>query len=141
VKRLKQVRKLVEGGQHLAAWAVYPAIRSDDPEARLDEPTLRRFIDGVHRDRDWTPAAALLEDYIAQFPESDTQARLMLAGIYVQEQHRPRAALHVLAPLEARPLTPGQREFLEKVRGRAKSLVDSGVMELSRTAEAGDAAS
>jgi membrane associated rhomboid family serine protease len=141
VKRLKHVRKLVEAGQYLAAWTLYPAIRAEAPEARLDEPTLRRLIDGVHRDRDWAAAADLLEDYLAQYPASDTQARLMLAGIYVQEQHRPRAALNVLAPLEARPLTPAQREFLERVRGRAKSLVDSGVMELSRVAAAGDAAS
>lgn len=140
-RRLMQVRKLVDTGQFLAAWALYPAIRADAPQARLDEPTLRRFIDGVHRDRDWAAAAALLEDYIAQFPETDTQARLMLAGIFVQEQHRPRAALHTLTPLDGRPLTPPQREFLETVRGRAKSLVDSGVVELSRAAGAGDAAS
>ncbi len=130
-RRLEQVQRAVAAGQFLAAWSQYEALRAGLQPVPLDEPTLRAFIDGVHRERDWHPAVALLEDYIARFPENATRARLMLAGLYVQEQQRPRAALSVVENVDSGPLTPAQRDFLQKVRNKAESQISSGVLELT----------
>jgi membrane associated rhomboid family serine protease len=126
----EQVRRAVDAGQFLAAWSRYEALRAESL-VPLDEPTLKALIDGVHRERDWRAAATLLEDYIARFPDSATRARLMLAGLYVQEQQRPRAALSLVERIDPGPLSPAQRDFLQKVRDKARAQISSGVLELS----------
>jgi hypothetical protein len=130
---VEQVRRAVAAGQFLAAWSQYEALRAESAPVLLDEPTLRAFIDGVHREQDWRPAVVLLEDYIARFPDTATRARLMLAGLYVQEQQRPRAALSLVDQIDPAPLSTAQREFLQKVRSRAEAQISSGVLELSVT--------
>jgi membrane associated rhomboid family serine protease len=132
-RRVEQVRRAVAAGQFLAAWSQYEALRAESAPVLLDEPTLRAFIDGVHREQDWRPAVVLLEDYIARFPDTATRARLMLAGLYVQEQQRPRAALSLVGQIDPAPLSTAQREFLQKVRSRAEAQISSGVLELSVT--------
>jgi hypothetical protein len=131
-RRLDHIRRAVSVGQFLGAWSQYEALRAEVQPVPLDEPTLRSFIDGVHREQDWRAAAVLLADYIARFPGSGaTQARLMLAGLYVQEQQRPRAALHVLEGLNNAPLSGTQREYLQRVRSKAELQINAGVLELS----------
>ena len=128
---MEQVRSAVAAGQFLAAWSRYEALRAESATVALDEPTLKALIDGLHRERDWRAAATLLEDYIARFPDSATRARLMLAGLYVQEQQRPRAALSLVDRVDPGPLSPAQLDFLQKVRSKAEAQINSGVLELS----------
>ncbi len=128
-KRLSQVRKLVGNGQALAAWTAYRDLRAVS-EARLDADTLRTLIDELHRERDWPAAVTLLEEYVERFPQGTTRARLMLAGLLVREQRRPRAALRVLEAVTGEQLTPEQQDYVQTVRITAERQIDEGVMEL-----------
>jgi membrane associated rhomboid family serine protease len=129
--RIEQIRRSLAAGQYLAAWSRYEALRAESVMAPLDQATLKAFIDGVRHDQDWRAAAVLLEDYIVRFPDDPTQARLMLAGLYVQEQQRPRAALNLVERIDVSLLSPPQREFLQKVQNKAEAQINSGILELS----------
>jgi hypothetical protein len=72
----------------------------------------------------------LLEEYVERFPQGATRARLMLAGLLVREQRRPRAALRALERVAGEQLTPEQRDYVQTVRTTAERQIDEGVMEL-----------
>ena len=97
----------------------------------VDEQLLRVLIEGTRKEKDWPLLIRMLEDYIARFPENDTNARLMLAGLLVREQQRPRSTLRVLDGIGKDELSPSQREYVATVRTAAKSMIESGVMELA----------
>lgn len=128
---LRRVGKLVDSGRLFAASQKYRQLRQRSDSAELDEPRLKRLIDGLHRDSDWDGVAPLLEEYIARFPETADRARLMLAAVLIREQRRPRAALRALDGIGEGHLQPEQRRLLETLRRAADALIEGGVLELS----------
>lgn len=129
--QLKSVREMIAGQRYLGAWTKYDALRATSPKARLDEKAMRDLIEGLRRQEEWGPLVSLLEEYIDQFPESDRQARILLAAILSQQRQRPRAALRILEPVEPESLGDEQRRHFEKVRRKAQTQIDEGILELS----------
>jgi len=129
--QLKSVREMIAGQRYLGAWTKYDALRATSPKSHLDEKAMRDLIEGLRRQEEWGPLVSLLEEYIDRFPESDRQARILLAAILSQQQQRPRAALKILEPVEPESLGDEQRRHFEKVRRKAQSQIDEGILELS----------
>ena len=130
-RRARQIREAAEAGNFLGAASFYRELHAAGRQAVVDEQLLRVLIEGTRKEKDWPLLIRMLEDYIARFPENDTNARLMLAGLLVREQQRPRSTLRVLDGIGKDELSPSQREYVETVRTAAESMIESGVMELA----------
>ncbi|QDU40621.1 Rhomboid protease GluP [Maioricimonas rarisocia] len=130
-RQLKSVREMIAQQRYLGAWTKYDSLRSASSKARLDEKAMRELSEGLRRQEEWSPLVKLLDEYIEQFPESDRQARILLAAILSQQHQRPRAALRALEPIDPAFLKPEQRRQYEKVHRAAQQLIEEGVLELS----------
>lgn len=128
---LRRIRKQVDAGHFFAASQKYLQLRERSDEAGLDEPRLKKLIDGLHHDSDWGSVVPLLEEYVSRFPETADRARLMLAAVLIREQQRPRAALRSLDGIREATLKPAQRKLLGTLRRAADEQIEEGVMELS----------
>ncbi len=130
-RRARQMREALEAGNVLGAASFYQELHSSGRQSVVDEPLLRKLIEGTRREQDWPALILMLEDYLDRFPERDTNARLMLAGLMVREQQRPRSTLRVLDAVPEDELSPEQRKYVASVRTAAESMIESGVMELA----------
>jgi len=130
-QRLRRVCDAIDRGQFLAASADYQALKAEAAELQLDEPRLRRLIAGLQADSDWVTVTPLLQEYIDLFPRKDAHARMVLAGILVKQEQRPRAALKILDGLAPERIPADQQAYVESVRAAAEAQIAAGILELS----------
>lgn len=128
---LRHIEKQVDAGHFFAASQKYLHLRERTDKVGLDEPRLKKLIDGLHGDSDWDSLPPLLEEYVVRFPETADRARLMLAAVLIREQQRPRAALRAMEGIHEESITSENRQLLEKLRNVAEQQIAGGVMELS----------
>lgn len=130
-KRMQQLTDSLAARNPLAAWTAYKDLRERGRHNAIDAAMMRKLIDGLRVGKDWGNLPAVLEDYIARFPEEADRARLVLADLLIRREQRPRAALRALEPVRLADLPDAERAFAQKLRKQADRLINDGVMELS----------
>lgn len=129
-RELRKIRRMIQKGQPKLAAMRYQQLQKGFPTALLDQPNLRTLIDSLQKHGDSNMVVMFLEEYIERFPQSQTQARLMLVGILTKELQRPKAAIRVLDQIDATELTSKQKHYVKAVRRLAEQQLAEGVIEL-----------
>ncbi len=131
-KALRKITRQLADKQAAAALATHQRIQRLDRGWKLDESKLLALAEGLFACRNWSTAAEMYEQYLADFGGSAAEARvrLRLARLFVQEQRRPKAALRLLEEINADSLPAKEREVQRAIVRRARKQIDEGVIEL-----------
>jgi membrane associated rhomboid family serine protease len=127
---LKRTRKLLDEGKPHAALAEFQSLKHLVSNWHLNEADLRALAVGLYQEQAWQEATPLLEEYIETFPANADQMRLMLAGISVNQQSRPKYALKLLDDIDHSELSEKNALHIQKITDRAHTLIEEGVIEL-----------
>ncbi len=130
-KSLLRIRELLAENKETAAFREYENMSRIIPNWHLAEQDLVSLANGLYRAGAYAKAAPLIEKYLREFDKSAPAMRMKLAGIKLQVENRPKAALRLLEPLAAADLTPKLESAREKIVRRAQELLAAGTIELS----------
>jgi len=129
-KTLRKLQKLLKAGKPNAALTEFKKLKRLFPRWQLDEADLFTLAKGLYKSKSWPEAVEMMEEYIERFPHQSPGIRLKLAGVLIQEQHRPQAALRVLDAIPVGSLSDSLEAHRDKIERRAKKLADDGIIEL-----------
>lgn len=118
---LDQLRGVIRNGQVPLAIRVHQRLSSRYPGWVLPQSDLWNFIQTLHKQKLWSESIPLMEEYLKHYKQNASLVRLKLGQILLVEKKLPPQALNVLAKIDQSTLSPRQREFLGKLRARAKS--------------------
>jgi membrane associated rhomboid family serine protease len=130
VRTLRRMRELIRSEKPQAALIEFHKLKRVAPRLQLEEADLKSLAEGLFKAHVWSDAVALMEEYVERFPYNASTIRLKLAGLFVQKQNRPRAALRVLEPIPRGSLPQSLEAHRDKIEQRARQLADAGVIEL-----------
>lgn len=87
------------------------------------------MANGLVKQKQWTAAITLLEEYIVRYPESADAQRLTMGTILLQIQQKPQCALQVVDDIDAAHLTPKQRRAYQQMVELARKQIAEGTGE------------
>ena len=126
---VRRVESMIKDGDIPGALAAY------EKSARIlfdwpSQPDLYAMIKAMHAQGALGDSIRLMREHCQCFPVESATMRLKLAQILIRERQRPADALRVLAEIPAGALSPDLESAREKLAGKAKRMVQEGVLEL-----------
>lgn len=122
-----KLTKLIEAGQGQAAFDYHQRLLEQHVLVTLEEPTLAKFVETVHRANLQPESIPLMEWYLDTFEERAIPMRLRLAHILVEFAQRPRAAIEQLKLLPRQGLQPRVKEMRDQLARAAQQLLAEGI--------------
>jgi membrane associated rhomboid family serine protease len=119
---LNQIHEIIQNDQPQLALKFHQRLSREIPDWELPENDLFKLILGLHKNKLLAESVPLMAEYIAKHPLKAALVRLKLAQILVTVQNRPAQALKQMDKIDATALDARQREFLDKLRAKAKQL-------------------
>ncbi len=92
-------------------------------------PVIDPLTDRLHQAKRYYDALRCAEDAAQQHGDGANDCCLIAAGIFIRQQHRPRAGLAHLDAIPAAAIRPQHREQVDKLRVQADALIAEGVLE------------
>ena len=118
---LDQLREIIRAGQLPLALGAYRRLAIRHPGLTLPREDLWDFIQALHKQKKWSDSIPMMEEYLKHYPRNSEPMRMKLGQILLVEKHHPPQALNVLNKVDPKLLNTRQREFLAKLKARAKS--------------------
>lgn len=118
---LDQLREVIRAGQLPLAVGVYRRLTVRHSGLTLPREDLWNFIQALHKQKQWSDSIPMMEEYLKHYKQNSEPMRIKLGQILLVEKHHPPQALNVLNKVDPKQLNTSQREFLAKLRARAKS--------------------
>ncbi len=134
VRCIKRVRKLVAAGQAGEAYQLLRKTQHMLDDWHLPQRDHVALGEALQRASLWAEAIALWEEYIELQPGSADAIRLSAAGLLLEKQRRPHAALRVLEPIDRSTLHPRLERRRAAIERVAQQLIDSGLIEIDQNA-------
>jgi|GEM_PF-757836 len=135
VQRLEVIRKTLalhlDQGRADDAIRMMKQMRKFQPDAKLDEPQLVRLMTLLQQARRWDDVLYYSDEYLASYSVRSTGLLLNQARIQLEEKHRPRKSLEVLARIDQSTLNEKQRPVFARFVQTAKQRVQSGDLDFS----------
>lgn len=114
--------------KYLALGAIDPALELHRERTaaghgwRIDPAQLQPIIDYLKAEKRWQEVAPLMVEQIDQEQQRVNNLRITLAQICVKKIDRPAQAIELLAPIDHRYLSAGQRDVAIEMQGRARRM-------------------
>ena len=124
---MKRANGLIDRGDFLTAAEELMNLRLNSTESCPDESRTRKLAMGLLQAQAFDEAEIWLQEYIAQFPEDNSWARIRMAQLLLTQLRRPRAALETLRGLSLEGLNEQLKSLAKKIVRSAKEQVLSGV--------------
>ncbi len=132
-KALARIRQLLDAQKPTAAFAEMIASQTRLGEFSLPKNLLEDLGVALFKMRQFQEYADLHEEYVARFPDdADAEFRLRLAGVLLEQQKRPTAALRLIEDIDDSELSRAMQDYRDKVTARARQLQASGILEVKR---------
>lgn len=122
---------MIQGGQATLALEMHRRLSRQVTDWLLPEADLVCLIRGLHQENLWAESVPVMEEYLSRYSQNAAPVRLKLAQILLMECNRPARAMKVLAKIDAQALDGSQRDFLQKLRSKAKQLRNEDVYEIA----------
>lgn len=127
---LANLRAAIDEGVALEALASYQYLSRLASGWRPLEPDLLRLIALLQKEGYTLESLPVMKDYVERFPDKSARVRLKLAQILLRDQHRPAAALRVLAEVDDTSLPEDLRAVRRRMEEVARRQRDEGELEV-----------
>ncbi len=124
---MKRVNGLIDAGDVITAAEELMDLRLNSTESRPNEPRTRKLAMGLLQAQAFDEAEIWLEEYIKQYPEDNSWARIRMAQLLLTQLRRPRAALETLRGMSLEGLDAQLKSLAKKIVQAAKEQVRKGV--------------
>lgn len=127
---LANLRAALDEGAALEALASYQYLSRMSSGWRPLEPDLLRLIALLQREGHTPESLPVMKDYVTRYPEKSARIRLKLAQILLRDQHRPTAALRILAEVDDASLPEDLRSIRRRMEQEARRQQEEGELEV-----------
>lgn len=127
---LGNLRAALDEGAALEALASHQYLARMASGWRPLESDLLRLIGMLQKAGHTPESLPVMKEYVSRFPGKGARVRLKLAQILLRDQHRPAAALRVLADIQEPDLPDDLRALRQRMEQEAHRLIDAGDLEL-----------
>lgn len=124
---LEDIRRALQSGKPEAALQTYRDYKGKVASWDLGEAGFIALCDGLHKAQHWDAAAPLMERCLDRFPRASVRIRVKLAGIYVEVQRRPRAALRILQDVTREEIPEKLHAHFDTIKTLSKQLIDMSI--------------
>ena len=128
---INQIRDSLKAGQTEVALHLYRGHKASNPNWDLEETDFVALGDALHKAQRWDEAAPLMEACLQRFPETSQRTRVKLAGIYVEVQRRPRAAIKLLQRVSRKSVPEKLQAHFDAITTLARQLIDMSIEDRS----------
>ena len=128
---IHQIRDSLKAGQTEVALHLYRGHKASNPNWDLEETDLVALGDALHKAQRWDDAAPLMEACLQRFPATSLRTRVKLAGIYVEVQRRPRAAIKLLQGVSRKTVPEKLQAHYDAISTLARQLIDMSIEDRS----------
>jgi len=123
---MKRVNGLIDRGDVITAAEELMNLRLNSTESP-DEPRTRKLAMGLLQAQAFDEAEIWLEEYIEQYPEDNSWARIRMAQLLLTQLKRPRAALEILRGMSLEGLSEQLKSLAKKIVRAAKEQIRKGI--------------
>lgn len=127
----KELRSALHDHDWLSAWQSYVRCVPRTRQSIVSLKQLGMIANGLYRQHLYNEAADAFFAVLERSTEPDPEVRLKLAAILTEVQHRPKAALRVLHPLEHHRLPARLSEKRKQIGRLATRMIDEGCLEIA----------
>ena len=129
------VRNRLRTGDAAGAVQFYQKQRELHPAWTLAAADLMALVQSLHQKKLWSESVGPMFDYLRQFPKDSLRARLKLAQILIDSEHRPGKALRLLAKIDRDDVPAELRAAHLKLVARAEQMKAESGFELADEAD------
>ena len=122
-----QIRDAMQAEQLEVAAQLYRGHRTSSPEWDLGQADLVALADALHKAQHWNDAAPLTEHCVTRFPDSSLRTRVNLAGMNVEIQCRPRAAMALLQEISRTMVPEKLQSHSDAITSLARQLIEMNI--------------
>lgn len=122
-----EIRSALKAGHLDVAIQRYRNQKASIPNWELDETDFVALADALHKAQRWSEATPLMEQCLKRFPDSSLRTRVKLAGLYVEVQRRPRAAMKLLKDVSRKTVPEKLLAHYDAITALAKQLIDMSI--------------
>jgi hypothetical protein len=134
VKTIKRIRSLLEHNRPGEAYELLRRTQHLISGWHLPAEDHLTLAEALEQEQRWDEAVSLWEDYVEHHPQSAEHIRVRAAGVILDRQQRPHAALRMLDPITNARLHPDLEKQRKRIVAAAQKLIDNGVIELDQAA-------
>lgn len=126
---MKQVNALIDSGDVLTSAENLMTMRLHETHIRPDQARMRTLAMGLLQAQAFDDAEIWLQEYIDQYPDDNSWARIRMAQLLLTQSKRPTAALQTLKGLSLAGVNEQLQALAKKIVRTAKEQVRSGVQD------------
>lgn len=121
------IRRALQSSKPESALQTYRDYKAKVASWDLGESDFIALGEGLHKAQLWDLAAPTMERCLERFPRASVRIRVKLAGIYVEVQRRPRAALQLLQDVTREEIPEKLLAHYDTIRTLSKQLIDMSI--------------